>query len=252
MAPEMNTRTLVIPPKFVSGLQGNGIRVALVGDLHVKDSTRAYEHLSDLLNSILAQQPQLILLLGDYTTRPDLVSNMEAHRNEVAKRLSLLTRVPVAAVLGNYETWSGVDEWDQSLSVAGITVLHNEVMTINLNGKGFCIRGLGDAFTNQLRIVDFPEKCEELIKITITHDPAGALKNGISGLIFAAHTHCGQVRLPGIGALWIPTEAPGEATCGLYQDATRLLWVTSGVGTSILPIRIGAQSQWDLLKLVTK
>lgn len=49
----------------------------------------------------------------------------------------------------------------------------------------------------------------------------------------------------------MPAEAPREATCGLYQDATRL-WVTSGVGTSILPIRLGAQSQWDLLTLLEK
>jgi predicted MPP superfamily phosphohydrolase len=67
---------------------------------------------------------------------------------------------------------------------------------------------------------------------------------------FAAHTHCGQIRLPILGALWMPTEAPREATCGLYQDTKRLLWVTAGVGTSILPIRIGAQSEWDLLTLL--
>ncbi len=249
MAPEINERNLVIPDGFVPDMQGRGLRVALVGDLHVNEFASAYDDLSDLLKRILASKPQLILLLGDYTEKPDSVSNMDTHRDEVAQRLSLLTSVPVAAVLGNYETWSGLAEWKQSLSEAGITVLHNEVETINLKGNGLCVRGLGDAYTKQFKRVDFPGECTDLPKITITHDPAGAFKAGIEGIIFAAHTHCGQIRLPLLGALWIPTEAPREATCGLYQDANRLLWVTSGVGTSILPLRLGAQSQWDLLTL---
>ena len=226
--------------------------MAVVGDLHVRQSSSAYEDLSTVFDMILASKPALILLLGDYTATPNSVSDMDNHRSEVAKRLSLLTSVPVAAVLGNYETWSGISDWKKALSKAGITVLHNEVETINVKGKDFCVRGLGDAFTNQFRNVDFPDICSDLPRVTITHDPAGALKPDIKGVIFAAHTRCGQVRVPGVGTLWIPTEAPRQATCGLSQDATRVLWVTSGVGTSILPMRLGAQSQWDSLTLIAE
>ena len=62
-------------------------------------------------------------------------------------------------------------------------------------------------------------------------------------------THCGQIRLPLIGSPWIPSDAPNDATCGVYEDNDRLLWVSSGVGTSILPIRFGTQSQWNLLEM---
>ena len=47
----------------------------------------------------------------------------------------------------------------------------------------------------------------------------------------------------------MPSEAPSDAHCGLYQDSDRTVFVTSGVGTSILPLRYGAQSQWDLIAL---
>lgn len=249
---EINAQSLLVPAGLFSDFPQEGVRVAVVGDLHVRQSSRAYEDLSTVVDMIQASKPELILLLGDYTATPNSVSDMDNHRSEVAKRLSLLTSVPVAAVLGNYETWSGISDWKKALSEAGITALHNEVETINVKGKDFCVRGLGDTFTNQFRELDFPDICSDLPKVTITHDPAGAFKPDINGVIFAAHTHCGQVRVPGVGALWVPTEAPRQATCGFYQDATRVLWVTSGVGTSILPMRLGAQSQWDLLTLIAE
>ncbi|MDC0067606.1 metallophosphoesterase [Gammaproteobacteria bacterium] len=247
--PEMNAVTLEIPQILNTNMGRGNIRIAIMGDLHVKQSSVAYEELSALLESILASEPEMIFLLGDYTKSGHLISDMEAHRTEVAKRLSALTRLPVSAVLGNYETLSGPDDWNNALSAAGISVLHNAIKTLNIKGRKFCIRGLGDAYTKQFRHVDFPQHCADAAKITLTHDPAGALKTGISGLIFAAHTHCGQIRLPVLGALWTPTEAPQSATCGLYEDNTRMLWVTAGVGTSVFPVRLGAQSQWDLITL---
>ena len=86
-------------------------------------------------------------------------------------------------------------------------------------------------------------------KLTITHDPAGAFDRRMEGLVIAGHTHCGQVSLPFIGPLWVPTDAPSFAHCGLYEGGDITVFVTSGVGTAILPLRYGAQSQWDLITL---
>jgi len=247
--PEMNGRTLEIPRNLRSEFRDNGIRVAVIGDIHAGDTFTDYESLSNFLRSVLGSNPDLVLLLGDYTASPLSVSNMYSHRAEVAKRLSVLNSFPIAAVMGNYETLSNPAKWKDSFLDARIIVLQNDVAAIKVRGKGFCIRGFGDAYTNQFQFVDFPKECDKLSKITITHDPAGAFKKGVLGIIFAAHTHCGQIRLPLLGSIWMPTEAPREATCGLYEDQKRWLWVTAGVGASILPIRIGAQAQWDLLRL---
>ena len=246
---ELNEKDLLVPTKFFPNSWEDGIKVASMGDLHVSQTESGYDHLSSLVQQILASNPDVILLLGDYTTSPASVPQMSNHRLEIAKRISPLTKLPTFAVLGNYETWSGAEDWTWALSQEGATVLQNDVILSEIKGKKVCIRGLGDAFTNQLSMVDFPDECDDFPRITITHDPAGALKAGISGLIFAAHTHCGQIRLPVFGTLWTPTEAPQSATCGLYEDNKRMLWVTAGVGTSVLPVRLGAQSQWDLMTL---
>jgi len=55
--------------------------------------------------------------------------------------------------------------------------------------------------------------------------------------------------LPFVGPLWVPTDAPSFAHCGLHEGGDITLFVTSGVGTSILPIRFGAPSQWDRLEV---
>ena len=108
---------------------------------------------------------------------------------------------------------------------------------------------MGDYYTKRFRGIAFPESCSNSFWITLTHDPAGAFQIGMEGLFISGHTHCGQISFPFIGPLWVPTEAPEEAHCGLYQDNMRTVFTTSGVGTTILPIRYGAQSNWDRLSI---
>lgn len=225
------------------------IRVAVISDLHIDDSPKNYSALRLLVEDVLESQPDFVLLLGDYTEHPDSITSLSQHSDRVGALLGGLSHIPTIAVLGNYENWSAPGLWAYSLTANGIRVLRNEVALIASGNQSACFRGLGDSFTGQLRYLDFPAECRKLPKITLTHDPAGAFHPDVEGVVFAGHTHCGQIRLPIIGSPWIPSDAPDDATCGLYEDADRFLWVSSGVGTSILPIRLGAQSQWDLIEM---
>jgi uncharacterized protein len=223
------------------------LKLAIISDLHVGDTEVAYANLSELVAEVLASKPDFTLLLGDYTQSHDSVEHLTEHRKKVAEILGELATFPTVAVLGNYENWSDPMRWDEVLSDTGIKVLENEIVQLDTEYHSVCFRGLGDAFTRRFSYLDFPSTCSDRMKITLTHDPAGAFDPRVEGLIFAGHTHCGQVRLPLIGSIWVPSAAPRDATCGLYQDERRVLWVSSGVGHSILPIRIGAESQWDVV-----
>ena len=127
--------------------------------------------------------------------------------------------------------------------------MENKVTVLKTSKGPVCVRGLGDQYTDRFAYVDYPEECKSLPKLTITHDPAGAFDHRVKGLVIAGHTHCGQVSLPFIGPLWVPTNAPSNAHCGLYEDQDRSLFVTSGVGTAMLPVRYGTQSQWDVISV---
>jgi len=58
-------------------------------------------------------------------------------------------------------------------------------------------------------------------------------------LMLAGHTHCGQIRLPFVGALSIYSEHGDRYACGRVDEAGKVLVVGAGLGTSVLPLRFG-------------
>ncbi|MDA9839524.1 metallophosphoesterase [Porticoccaceae bacterium] len=227
--------------------QREPIQVALVSDLHIKRSSEAIKELTKLWSQIVEQKPDLILLAGDYINNGSDTIGTEIIGPQIAKVFASSDMLPVVAVLGNHDYWSGGEAWHRYLSDVGVTVLENE--TVVLNGIETCIRGFGDAFTGNFRYVDFPDTCTSMLMISLMHDPAGAFHPMVSGIVLAGHTHCGQVSLPYIGPIYTPSSAPKDAQCGLFQDERRVLFVSSGVGTSIIPLRVNTQSSWDMITI---
>jgi predicted MPP superfamily phosphohydrolase len=68
-------------------------------------------------------------------------------------------------------------------------------------------------------------------------------------LTVAAHTHGGQVRLPIVGALFVPSRFGTRFVRGHYVEGGRHLWVTSGVGNSMVPVRFGVPPELVVLTL---
>ena len=113
-----------------------------------------------------------------------------------------------------------------------------------------CVRGLGDAFSRAWAPVEIPGRCAGHT-LTLTHDPFGLLHEGVLESIgLAGHTHCGEIRLPLIGAPWAPTKAPVDMQCGLFERGYPGL-TSGGLGTSIAPLRFGPGTapRWELLTL---
>ena len=224
------------------------LSIAVLGDIHLPEGNEHLEEFRDLLLEVKAAMPDLVLLVGDYVQDPR-GRDLSGHRENIIEAMKVIDPVPRAIVLGNYESWSDADDWLSEFERIGTDAMENEV-TIFETAKGpICVRGLGDYFTSRFVYVDYPEACKSIPKLTITHDPAGAFDRRVKGLVIAGHTHCGQISLPYIGPLWVPTDAPPFAYCGLHEGDKNTLFVTSGVGTSIFPLRIGTQSQWDFISL---
>lgn len=57
------------------------------------------------------------------------------------------------------------------------------------------------------------------------------------------------MKLPLVEVVWVSSDVPDHGVYSLYEDKMRSLFIASGVGTSILPIRYGAQSQWDFVEV---
>jgi predicted MPP superfamily phosphohydrolase len=241
---KINEVKILIPG---DGIDSRVLRVALLSDLHIGDDESSFQELEELWLDVLAEQPDIIMLAGDYINNGRKKRDIAHQRARIAKILGRSGDIPVIAVLGNHDEWSIPALWSLNFRAAGIVVLENQVMEIDrLN---LCVRGFGDAFTRNFKYLDFPKSCVGKLQVSITHDPAGAFHPQVKGLVLAGHTHCGQIALPLLGPIYVPSDAPKESQCGLYEDSQRQLFVSSGIGTSILPIRFFAQSQWDLLTI---
>jgi predicted MPP superfamily phosphohydrolase len=232
-----------------SNITSTQLKVAVLGDIHVGEDLEAVTAFRQLVLEIKKADPDLILFTGDYVESPRTIFNLSTHRKRIVKIIEQTNPIPRLVVLGNYETWSDADKWHEEFERLDVDVLENEVRVLRTRGGVICVRGFGDNYTGRYRYVDFPRQCDDKPKLTMTHDPAAAFKENVHGLVVAGHTHCGQIKLPLVGILWVPTEAPARGICGLYTDQDRTVFVTSGVGTSIMPIRLGAQSQWDFITI---
>jgi predicted MPP superfamily phosphohydrolase len=225
----------------------HSLSVAVIGDVHLPEGLEPLKAFQSILREVKSAQPDLVVFVGDYTSSPRGVVDMPLHRENIINALKLIDPIPRAVVLGNYESWSDPEKWIDEFNRLNVTVMENETHLIQTVKGPVCVRGLGDNFTDRYEYVDFPADCKDIPQLTITHDPAGAFDGQVTGLVIAGHTHCGQVSLPFFGPLWVPSDAPSDAHCGLYVDRERTVFVTSGVGTSLLPLRYGAQSQWDIV-----
>lgn len=222
-----------------------GLNVLLISDLHIGNEKRSLDRWHRLLDEIIATEVDYIFIAGDFIGDIADLAEFDRIRLKFIKSLEQIDK-PFAMVLGNHETWTGRQDWLDSFRAADLPVLENETTVLQGN-RPICVIGVGDSYSGFNAKVEVSQTCSGLPQIFLTHDPQAAFENTENGVWLAGHTHCGQIRLPFIGAPWVPSTAPRDAHCGLYIDDSKIVFTSSGVGTSMLPVRFFAQSQIELL-----
>ena len=226
----------------------SGYTFALVSDPHLKDEPRAWASWDKVIQRVNEANPDYVFLLGDYTGDVLDDASIEVFRKTFIESLNYFAANPIL-VLGNHETWNDRQGWYAALKKSGIDVLENEAMLFKGN-RALCVIGVGDSYTGYAEKKSYEKTCMSYPTLTITHDPAAAFDLQGSGLWFAGHTHCGQITLPMINPIWVPSTAPKQARCGLYEDESKAVFVSSGIGNSIMPIRFYAPSQVEIVKIM--
>jgi hypothetical protein len=224
---------------------GERLSLALLGDFHFTEDPMSFDYLDLVIRQVTEKEPDLIFLSGDfiYTKK----SNSDSLISKITNELSEFNDIaPTFAVLGNHDNWSNRETWIEELQRSPIKLIENTAFSYSDN---ICLRGLGDYTSGHYKNIRWPGECDRSIKITLTHDPYGGFVSNSEGIVLAGHTHCGQIRLPLVGAPWTPTKAPPEARCGLFSDEDKIVVVTGGLGTSVLSLRLGTIPHWNLLEL---
>ena len=223
------------------------IRIAFLSDFHITWNDRDFERFDLILEKVRANTPDIILLGGDFTGEGHAATEM-IRKRIVTSLEEFASIAPTYTVLGNHEWWTGGDEWFDLLDESDLELIEGQQISLTSNNRKLCLRGLGDAFTDHYEHQPFKESCEGL-RVTLTHDPYALVLDKEKGIFFSGHTHCSQIKIPGIKAFWTPTQAPHELWCGWTLFEGRASLTTAGLGTSIIPLRFGTTSGFDVITI---
>ena len=225
-------------------------RAVVIGDTHFGSSSLERWRMKRILRLALEEKPDTVWLLGDYAAA-GAAHGTRAMSDEDFIRFFSGLKAPLGtyAVLGNHELWFGREKMCRLLERSGVNVIENKV--VMLGGK-LALAGIPDWSS-------FPVDGKKLNALTAGHDPlillshkarmATCIKAKFSGLIVAADTHGGQIRIPGQGSLKTISSDKREIAPGLSRNWGRTIFLTSGTGGHRLGFRLNCPPEIAVLTL---
>lgn len=230
-----------LPPAF------HNFRIVCLSDIHFEP----YNHL-DYIQRVVSQanelEPDLICLLGDYVF---------AHADSIAALSPVLgdlnARHGVFAILGNHDLWTDAEIVRSGLESHGIRVLINQRVTLDSAGDTLVLAGLDDGWSGepdlQQALDGIPDSAPVLL---LLHEPDFADRMASDERVklqLSGHSHGGQVRLPLLGAPFLPNYAH-KYDQGLYRVDGMWLYVTRGIGVIYPPGRFNCRPELTEITLI--
>ena len=227
----------------------NGLRIAVIADIHAGAPFIDDKKLRLIVQRTNELRPDLIVVLGDYMTGNGWVRRTMEPEVFAAVLKDFSAPLGVYSVLGNHDWWYGGKKVRGALEQNGIRVLEDEVAQLNTRGTSLWLAGLADLWTRPQHIEETVSKVPEGAPvIALTHNPDifPRLPQRVP-LLLAGHTHGGQVRFPLIGSVVHSSRVGERYETGHVFENNHHLFVTTGIGTSILPVRFGVAPEIVLL-----
>jgi uncharacterized protein len=213
------------------------IRVVLLSDLHVATPGDDPRRLAETVARVNQLRPDLVLIAGDFLSTDSLAFAAPA-ADAVAPLAGLRARLGTVAVLGNHDD-PDHRALDALLPRVGVTLLDNQAVR-----RGpLTILGVGDTFTGHARPAEALAAARPLggQPVVLAHEPDVTPKLDRSlHLVLAGHTHCGQIAPWPIGPIVTASAYGRRYACGVVSEGDRTILITAGLGTSNLPLRLGA------------
>ena len=235
----------------------DGLKIVMIGDVHGGSNYVTEEKIREVVAKTNEQDADLVVLPGDYVTQapgntPYRQRSLRMPIETVASSLSgIRAKYGVYAVLGNHDGWFGDDKVAAALSGLGYKVLQNEVAVIEKDGQHLRLLGFKDHLELNKSWAETSADAKKVLEprgdgniIALEHSPD--IMPIITGdlsispdlkLVLAAHTHGGQVWLPIFGRAIVPSTFGQKYAYGHVLENNVDLFVTAGVGMSVLPIR---------------
>lgn len=232
----------------------DNLKIAVISDIHAGApfiNSKKLEKIVELSNK---EKPDLILFPGDFVSH-GVIGEKFVKPELVADILSKLkSKYGIIAVLGNNDWKYNGKKVAAVLENKKITVLENNVKELVINGKPLWIAGVADLMER------FPEIDTTLSKVKdnssvllLSHNPDvfPFVPERVS-LTISGHTHGGQVNLPFFGRLIVPSGFGQRYAFGHVHENNKDLFVSTGIGTSIIPVRYRVVPEIEILTVKSK
>ncbi|MDQ1248430.1 MAG: uncharacterized protein QG597_2802 [Actinomycetota bacterium] len=241
-----------------------------LSDLHLTAATVARR---EWVAGLSALQPDLVIVTGDFLSSAQGV-------DEVALALAGLLDTPGAFVFGSNDYFGAkpinptkyfagpsklhgrrkpqlpTDRLRSVLTSGGWLDLNNAAGELRVDGLTVALRGVCDPHIryDRYRVVAGPWPVDADVRLGVSHAPylrvLDAMADDGADVIFAGHTHGGQVCLPGYGALVTNCDLDRQRVSGLSRHGESYLHVSAGLGTNpYTPIRVACRPEATLLTL---
>jgi predicted MPP superfamily phosphohydrolase len=241
----------IIHPDIPTNFEG--CKIAFISDTHYKSlfTETGLKNLTILLHKI---KPNILLMGGDYQEGCQYVKELFDSLETIKPDLGIY------GVLGNNDYERCTEEIRESMKEHNMKLLEQISDTIFKDNQKIIISGIENSTTTDKTLLERITKCPTLslsksdFVILLTHTPDYAQDNDISNtdIVLAGHTHGGQVLIFG-HAPKVPSKYGERFLTGLkYTSKGVPMIITNGIGTSQIPIRIGAPSEIVLITLHSK
>ncbi len=235
----------------------DGLTIVQLTDIHLGpwSSTGFVEGVVEQTNAL---NPDLILLTGDYVHQSPryIVPVIELLKG-------LRPQIGMMGTLGNHDWWEGGPLMQREFQRAGIPLVDNSRMFLTPDRhlvseatEGLCLAGVGDLWTDR---VNFESALHgvppSMPRFLLSHNPDVAEDARLAlppyrvELMISGHTHGGQIRVPVLGSPVVPSRYGQKYAQGLVQGPSCPVFISRGVGMSLLPLRLACPPEIALIKL---
>jgi hypothetical protein len=221
----------------------DGIRIAQLSDIHF-NSFMTPSHLDRVIELTNAQKPDVVVLTGDFVTAGRHRSERIARAEAAWPCASALRRIEAPlgciAVLGNQDYDTKADVVAEALSAGSrIQVLRNRAIALERDGARLWLAGIDNVTAGRANPEDALKGVpRQECTVVAVHEPdfADEMRNFPVDFQMSGHSHGGQIRIPGIGAPYLPILAR-RYPMGHYHIGPIQLYTNRGIGVIGVPMR---------------
>ncbi|PHS06375.1 MAG: metallophosphoesterase [Kordia sp.] len=225
----------------ISKYEKNKIKIIQITDLHFDELKNFHKSIAKKINLL---KPDLIFITGDSVDKNENIDSLNKFLELIDKSIQKF------AITGNWEYWGNINltKLKDVYSKNNCELLINENRTITIHNREISIIGIDDFVGGD---ADFKKAVEDLkqtdTNIVLSHCPEhrdiiSKEKGNLNiDLVLSGHTHGGQITFFGFAPF--KPQGSGKYLKGWYKETEPKMYISKGVGTSILPIRFCARAE---------